>query len=902
MTHFFAAAIIFCYICSIVLYTHIEKYIIATYLMSDLFKLQQMRTYGSAENLYQNFKKYRRVFDEKECSYLYVEVAFFNKKFDEQDWRTNVRLICTREDDGTKICEHNKTYTITKDTNIYYVREGWGTPEPGWWKKGKYRWDAYIGETFVGTYNFFINNLGLVTESENPYFSIRTLKMFETGTTIIPKAERTYYKKFAAATTRYINIELDIEWQTALRPMPFEFIFNFYNDVGQYKATCAYFWEYTHESMTCTFDSGDGAATAGSFWVADSYTVEVIFMDTLVAVVPFSVGEAAETHEGTLAYYTTRTAADASEGAITPTIKKKMTFDEATENLKQLIGLDKVKEQLDEFSTYLQFLQVRKKKGFTESGKFNMHAVFMGNPGTGKTTVANMLGQIYHSLDLLSKGHVVEVGRVDLVGEYIGQTAPKVQKAIEKARGGILFIDEAYALTSRAQGADSRDFGPEVIEVLLKEMSDGAGDIAMIFAGYPKEMNQFLATNPGMSSRIQSVITFPDYTPNEMMEIAAYSAKKKDVIISEAAREFIHRRVVEEYRNRDEHFGNARYVNGIIEECKENMALRLMRSGLNLEDMSSDQLSTIDLADAEKAFGVSNSQNVQIPVDQPLLDDALRELHALIGINDIKSQVDEMVKLVRYYTEIGRDVKKAFSIHTVFTGNPGTGKTTVARILVKIYKALGVLERGHLVECDRKNLVGTYIGETAVKTANLIASAKGGGLFIDEAYALNTGSGDTYGKEAINTLLKAMEDQRGEFMVVVAGYVDEMRGFLESNPGLMSRFDKSINFPDYTAEQLLEIARSLLVAEYLYLDIEAAAVLNQYIGQLLANKHKYFGNARTMRKLIKEVARRQNLRLAQLSAAERTPELIRTVAVADLQNIRLSEFEAGSDERKTIGF
>jgi SpoVK/Ycf46/Vps4 family AAA+-type ATPase len=335
----------------------------------------------------------------------------------------------------------------------------------------------------------------------------------------------------------------------------------------------------------------------------------------------------------------------------------------------------------------------------------------------------------------------------------------------------------------------------------------------------------------------------------------------------------------------------------------KNMALRLMRSGQNLEDMSADELSTIALPDAERAFGVNNAQNVAIPVDQMLLDESLAELHALIGIDDIKHQVDEMVKLVRYYTEIGRDVKKAFSIHTVFTGNPCTGKTTVARILVKIYKALGVLERGHLVECDRKNLVGTFIGETAVKTGNLIASAKGGGLFIDEAYALNTGGNDTFGKEAINTLLKEMEDKRGEFMVIVAGYVDEMRLFLESNPGLMSRFDKTINFTDYTEEQLLEIARTMFISETLYLDAEATQVLRQYVQQLLINKHKYFGNARTMRKLVKEIARRQNLRLAQLPNYERTPELIRTINVEDLQNIRLSEFEAGgTDSRKSIGF
>ncbi len=876
--------------------------------MSDLYKVQSLRTYGSSENVYQNLKKYRSVFDEEECTFLYAELAFYNKKFDEDEWTAQGRMVCTRVDDESIMCDHNKTYTISKTTNIFYVREGWGTPTAGWWKKGKYRWDAYINGTLVGTVYFYILALGKVTPDQNPYIELKEVKLFESDNVNQPAyGSRNYLKSFKQSSLRYLYVELLIDLKEGTpRPLPLEFTFNFYNSQGQYKATCSNFFTYEAADTLIYMDTGYGSATPGGFWFADKYTVEIIFMDTLIGVAPFEIGENDEASGGSLPFKTSRrlsTADSSAQEAAKPTEKPKPTFEEATAELKKLIGLESVKQQLDEFSTYLQFLQIRKKKGFTEHSKFNMHAVFTGNPGTGKTTVAAMMGQIYHSLDLLSKGHVVEVGRVDLIGEYIGQTAPKVQKAIDKARGGILFIDEAYALTARAQGADNRDFGPEALEVLMKEMSDGKGDIAMIFAGYPKEMSQFLSTNPGMSSRINSVIKFPDYTPDELMQIAQYAAKKKDIVLSPEAEQFIFRKVVEAYRNRNEQFGNARYIHGIIEECKENMALRLVRSGKNLDELTSEEISTVALFDAERSFGVSNAQNVQIPVDQPLLDEALAELHALVGIDPIKHQVDELAKLVRYYTEIGRDVRKAFSIHTVFTGNPGTGKTTVARILVKIYKALGVLERGHLVECDRKALVSGYIGQTAIKTEELIASAKGGGLFIDEAYSLFTGENDTYGKEAINTLLKAMEDQRGEFMVIVAGYVDEMRHFLESNPGLMSRFDKTIHFDDYSEPQLAEIARTMFLDENLYLDESSTEILGQYIRQLVASKHKYFGNGRTIRKIVKEIIRRQNLRLASLSSGERSPELIRTVQEADLENIRLADFDASSpSERKIIGF
>lgn len=330
------------------------------------------------------------------------------------------------------------------------------------------------------------------------------------------------------------------------------------------------------------------------------------------------------------------------------------------------------------------------------------------------------------------------------------------------------------------------------------------------------------------------------------------------------------------------------------------MALRLMKVE-NFDSLKNEDLSTIILDDIEKAFGITNSKDVHIPVDDAALNEALKELHEMIGLEEVKRDVDEMAKLVRYYTEIGRDVKKAFSMHTVFTGNPGTGKTTVARILVKIYKALGILERGHLVECDRKELVAGYTGQTAIKTSLMIDQAIGGGLFIDEAYSLTQGGQGDFGKEAVETLLKRMEDQRGDFIVIAAGYPEEMRQFLEINPGLMSRFDRTLNFPDYTTEELMEIAHVMFDKENLYLDVEAKEHLKKYIAGMLEHKHKYFGNARSIRKVVKEIVRRQNLRLASLSAEERTSTMMRTVTIEDFKDFKLLD-QTDDKPKKGIGF
>lgn len=857
------------------------------------YKYNHLNVFGSVENFYKNAKTYRRVFDASECRYIYGELSFYNKLFDERDWECQSQMICTNVDTQEELCNMKKELQVKATQNIVKVQEGWGTAAKGWWKEGKYKWDAYLNDEYLGTEYFYIVNDGPVTSYSNPYISIQHIRLFESSAEAMPIKDRKYLQTFNKATTRHVHVEVALEIISKTRPLPLYFKFNFENDAGQHKAYMEFFEEIEHDRSTFTFDVGYGL-NSGNYWYEDNYTLEVVFMNELIAVVPFAVAQEEQEADGELSFEISNKVEEI-RNTLSIVEAQKITFEEATAELNALIGLEAVKKQIDEFATYLKFLKIREEKGFEENNTFNLHTAFLGNPGTGKTTVAKMLGKIYYSLDLLSKGHVHEVGRIDLVGEYVGQTAPKVIKAIEKARGGILFVDEAYALSNK--GDNGKDFGREVIEVLLKEMSDGAGDLAVIFAGYPNEMKTFLSSNPGMSSRISNHIYFSDYVPDELMEIAAYASKKRAVTISEAAKKLLYKKIIEVYRTRDHHFGNARYMNGVVEECKQNMALRLMRTK-DFDSLANDTLSTIELEDVEKLFGMANNKSVHIPVDEVALDDALKELHEMIGLEGVKQDVDEMAKLVRYYTEIGRDVKTAFSMHTVFTGNPGTGKTTVARILVKIYKALGILERGHLVECDRKELVAGYMGQTAVKTSLVIDEAIGGGLFIDEAYSLTEGRQGDFGREAIETLLKRMEDQRGDFIVIAAGYPNEMNRFMETNPGLMSRFDRTLQFPDYSAKELMDIVHILFEKEKLHLDEEATIYLQQYVEDLLLHKHQYFGNARSMRKIVKEITRRQNLRLAELPAAERTTEMVQTVTLTDFEDFKLSEFQ---DERKHKG-
>ena len=293
---------------------------------------------------------------------------------------------------------------------------------------------------------------------------------------------------------------------------------------------------------------------------------------------------------------------------------------------------------------------------------------------------------------------------------------------------------------------------------------------------------------------------------------------------------------------------------------------------------------TPDKAPEKKSGGPEQPSEAPEPLPKEDMKDLLAELDGYIGLQTVKEEVHNLINMASVY-QLRRqhDLPTTdMSLHMVFTGNPGTGKTMMARMMARIYRSLDILSRGQLVEVDRSGLVAGYVGQTAIKTQKVIEKAMGGVLFIDEAYALNGRSENDFGQEAIDTILKAMEDHRDDLVVIVAGYTDLMDRFIHSNPGLESRFNRFLLFDDYTTDEMVEIFRMQCKKGCYQLTEEAQPLIRDYIAEESADDS--FGNARGVRNLFEHVLVAQNNRLATMEKITR--EDLMTITADDVLRAR----------------
>lgn len=514
----------------------------------------------------------------------------------------------------------------------------------------------------------------------------------------------------------------------------------------------------------------------------------------------------------------------------------------ALQQLNEMIGLTDVKRRIENFYRYLKFQKARKEYGLQTKDEPSLNMILLGNPGTGKTTIARLLAKIYHELGVLPSEEVIETNRSQLVGSFVGQTEENVRMIVEKALGGVLFIDEAYSL--KRTGQSGNDYGQTAIDTLVSLMTskEYGGKFSVILAGYPEEMRQFLDANTGLRSRFpqSNIIELPDYSLEELLEIGQKIARSNDFLLTTKAKKSLAYLIEQEQV--DQTFGNARAVHNLIMQA-------IFQKGFQKQSTQPEIFFYTVLDENDFKKPAKNEQDSLSPMEK---------LNKLVGLKEVKDAVQTYISFVKMQTlrKEHNYPSVPIQLHSVFTGNPGTGKTTVAKIYAELLKECGMLKRGHLVVVGRADLIAGYVGQSALKTKKKIQEALGGVLFIDEAYSLFRENNQDYGKEVVDTIVDEMTKHGENLVIILAGYPNEMEQLLESNPGLKSRFKKFFHFEDYSAEELIAIMK-LFAKSYAYeLDKDAVQLLQH---ELSIKKPK--GNGRFAENLIHEAIQQQSLRL-----------------------------------------
>ena len=529
---------------------------------------------------------------------------------------------------------------------------------------------------------------------------------------------------------------------------------------------------------------------------------------------------------------------------------------------ERFVGMEQIENY---FMAKAREIEERLYHGGSEDDIYLRPIILTGNPGTGKTSVAGILARLYYHFHLLGTPRTIEISAGALASGFAGGSQEKALEYIKQARDqkGLLFVDEAHQLiTDHFDGAGA-------LKAFLNPLTDREHPFMAVFAVYPNRLDEFLKLDPGAARRFE-ILRLNDYTGPQLFEILSkmMARHKPPLTMSDECAALLRRVCEYIYISRTDQTGNAGRMERLLEEMN---ALRLERC----------QKSGVLYGESERLLFLPEDipENItkELPPEDASTEQLLSELNALCGLNEVKAFISRQVNMARnnrLRMEQGLPVSP-MSLHMVFEGNPGTGKTTVARLIGKIYQSVGLLPRGHLKEVSRAGLVAGYVGQTALKTQEAIDEAAGGVLFIDEAYTLYDDTRSDFGQEAIDTVLKNMEDRRDELVVIAAGYPEPMRAFLRSNPGLESRFSNILTFQDYSVPELAEILDSLC-RRFRYVMTPAAKELAIHAIESEKNGGDNFSNGRFVRNLFEKIINRQAERVSgsQNPSAEALSEII----------------------------
>ncbi|MBR3493054.1 MAG: AAA family ATPase [Bacteroidales bacterium] len=547
------------------------------------------------------------------------------------------------------------------------------------------------------------------------------------------------------------------------------------------------------------------------------------------------------------------------------------TEEQIFKELDNYIGLQSVK---DEIRAIVSNVKERREKDMTEK-LLKDHFIFTGNPGTGKTTFARKFGEILNAIGALPTGQFVEVSAKEMIGNYIGDTELNVKTTVDKAMGGVLFIDEAYAFATD----DGAGFGMDAVNTLLPILENRKGEFVCILAGYTKDMDKLVRMNEGIKSRCNVTIEFPDYNPKELEQLFRMMLTRNDedttFTLDARANEMLPKVFERMYLRRTDTFGNARDVRNAFD-----LALKRHRLRKQQPDYVENQFTYADIV------GEADTHEVSV-------EDVMKELDGFVGMKSVKEairRIAQEIAVQKRLIELGMAQEGLTKFNFILTGNSGTGKSTVARIFGKIFKALDVTSTDKVTEKVPKDIIGLYLNESDKLMDAAITEAMGGVLFLDEAYDLEPmdeagRSTSSEGKKAVQTLMTRMENEAGKFVVVCAGYPKEMATFMNSNPGLKRRFSHTIHIDDYTAEEFLEIyERAAKAKKYNFSladDTVRMKALNMF-RNMVAMKDDKFGNAGEAMKKVAETKTNINNRIASMPFDQWTPEFLQTAYIDDI--------------------
>ena len=543
--------------------------------------------------------------------------------------------------------------------------------------------------------------------------------------------------------------------------------------------------------------------------------------------------------------------------------------------LDRLVGLQKVKEKIRSLMRSYKFLQLRAEAGLPTKQPA-LHARFLGNPGTGKTTVARLLGQIYKEMGLLSSGHVVLEERKNLIGRYYDSEGQAVENALNRAKGGILLIDEAYNLYVES---DERDPGRRILEYLLTALSDENNrDWMLILAGYPKEMTAMLKSNPGIDSRVSEIFEFDDLCVDELLQIAELYCDENKYELSEGARERLRAIITRDVAAKGDNFGNGRYVNKMMDMAvNTHMASRLG----NISSPTYDQLVTIEADD----IPIDQEEAERIVAgcfDDNAIDDALRRLDSMVGLSKVKSAVHNFVKVSRYLHSQGDRFRGKGLLKWNFTGNTGTGKSTVAQILADILKAMNLVQNNELTEIMGEEIfnVSDYVCNEVIH--NAVKRSRKGVLFIDGDAPEFRSSDYRLTSEQIRFKLATLanEDNASGALIISECSSSNLSIANSLAANGVYDFDHTFIFDDYSEGELYEILVQCLEEQGARFSEGAEPVIKEYIRHLCANRELSFANARTMKNLSRAIFETMILRMS----SEVSPEPERIVLACDVES------------------